>query len=374
MSWACVGLVSLLAAIDADCQALIEANTQAIGLVRTIQVHYTIASTGRGKKQSTEIWWAREGTRERIRRVGGHIEPTADGRPRDIEDILIDGPVYKWLSNWDPKRPQKITPTKQGTVRAWTGPQTNVNKATITPSQQLHFEVDFLPRRTLRELANVSTQVTCQRSVQVDGRELSLISLECPEDSGTLGKRHVDVYLDPAAGYMMRKVVVNAPSVRIGKGPPMSISDVREVLEFEDFGNGVFVPTRIRLGSLKHWGAELKVTSLKVNEPIPPDTFELRWPKFAEVSHTPPVNGRYRVEIWGDDKPIAEVKTRQDIKSLEAELRRNPLLAAELGPIPGAPLPPPASLMAKLSIALGTLVAIMVGLILYRRIREQAAA
>lgn len=375
MSWACVGLVTLLTAIDADCQALIDANSHTLGLVRTIQVSYTITPTAGGDKRPCEMWWAREGARERIRRVGGHIEPTSDGRPRDIDDLLIDGPVYKWLQNWDPKHPQKITPTKQGTVRAIVGPQTNVNRANIAPSQQLHFEVDFMPRRTLSELAKVSTNVSCQRRVQFDGRELLLISLESPDDSAySLGKRYFDVYLDPAAGYMMRKIVVKAPKVVIANQPPTSVSYASEVLEFEDFGNGVFVPTKIRKGSGDRWGTELTVTSLKVNEPIPPGTFEWRWPKFVAVTHEPPVHGKYKVEIWGDDKPVAEIKRVQDLKIVEAELRKDPLVAAELGPIPGAPLPPPTSMMLKLSLALCALGAIMIGLILYRRIREQAAA
>ena len=368
-------LVSLVAAIEPDCQALIDANTQTLGLVRTIQVNCTIASTGGGRKQVTELWWAREGARERIRRVGGHIEPTADGRPRDIEDILIDGPVYKWLQNWDPKNPQKITPTEQGTVSAATGPQTNVSGVNIAPSHQLLFEVEDRPRRTLAELARVSPKVTCKGKVELEGRELRLISLEYPEEDAIyqMGKRHIDVYLDPAAGYMIRKIVVDVAGKIVSDGPPRSFVHAHEVLEFKDFGGGIFVPIKIRHTAPKLL-SETVVKSIKINEPIPPETFELHWPKYAAIKHYPPVNGRFKIELWGDDEPVAEIKKVQDFDVVEAELRKDPRVAAELGPLPGAPLPPPRSMMIKLSLALGALVAIMIGLVLYRRIREQAAA
>jgi hypothetical protein len=116
------------------------------------------------------------------------------------------------------------------------------------------------------------------------------------------------------------------------------------------------------------------VKSIKVNEPIPPETFEMDWPKYVEIVHLPPVNGRTKVEIWGGDKPIQEIKQVADLRAVEAELRKDPLIAAELGPEPGAPLPPPMATLTKLFVAFGVLLALMIGLVIRRRIREQAAA
>src|SRR5262249_39779586 len=132
--------------------------------------------------------------------------------------------------------------------------------------------------------------------------------------------------------------------------------------------------TKVRLGTLKRWSSELNVTSLKVNEPIPPETFELHWPRFVAVAHEPAVNGRFKVEIWDDDRPVAEVKKVQDLKTIEADLRKDPVIAAELGPSIDVRPPAAMSSLVKLSIVLGALAAVMVALALYRRIREQAAA
>ncbi len=369
-----ISVMSLVAALDPQCQALIDANAQTLDLIRTIQVTYSLVHSENPDPRPNETTWRREGRRERIWNVGGHLEPTPEGRPRDIEDLLIDGDTYKLLKNWDPTSPQKITPTKQGTVRATTGPQTNVNATVLAPSALLHLEVDMLPRRTLSELAKVSPNVTCKGKVEVGGRDLWLISLETPEETTkTTSKKHFDVYLDPQAGYMIRKLVVNA-NVMFSDGKIVKDAHAHEVLEFKDFGDGIFVPIRIRHGSLEKWKSELVVKSIKVNEPIPPETFVLNWPKYAQIVHLPPVNGKAKVEIWGEDEPIAEMKKVSDLRTVEAELRKDPRVAAELGPVAGSPPPPPMSTLVKLFIAFGALLAVMIALVIRRRIREQAAA
>jgi hypothetical protein len=366
--------LTVIAAIDPQCQALIDSNAQTLALIQTIQVNYTIARLNTPQMPFHETWWSRQGRRERIRRVGGKLEPTADGRPRDIHDLLIDGDTYKWLKNWDPENPQHITPTKQGTVRASTGPQTNVNAFVAAPSHELFLEVDSVPRRTLSELAKVSPNVTCKGKVELDGRQLWLISLETPEENTTTTyKCYFDVYLDPNAGYMIRKVVVNAPNVVLANGKTTKLGHAHEVLEFQDFGDGIFVATKIRNGTPQKWLSETVVKSIEVNESIPPETFELDWPKYVQVVHHPAVNGKFRVEIWGDDKPLKEIKKVADVRTFEAELRKDPAIAAELGPEPGTRPPVPMSLMLKLSIVLGVLLIIMTALIIVRRIREQPA-
>ncbi len=374
-----IAICCLVAAIDPECQALIDAHSQTLELIRTIQVKLVtriVAGKIESRKQVNEIWWSRDGQRERIRRVSDMLNPTADGRPRGISDALLDGDTYKWLRNWDPKSPQKITPVDQGTVRAMVGPQTGINPAGLAPSHALLFEVYPGPRRTLHELAEVSPTVTCKGKVQVDGRELWLISLETPEETtATTTKRYFDVYLDPRAGYMVRKVVMTAPRVLLGDGTTTKDRDVNEVVDFKDLGGGIFVPTKIttKAGPPGNLGTEMVVTSIKVNEPIPPETFEMEWPKYAAVHYYPPVDGKLKMEVWGDGKSLREFHGPTDLRAFEAELRKDPLIAAELGPEPGVRPPVPASTMLKLTIALGAWAAVVVALIVVRRIREQAA-
>jgi hypothetical protein len=374
--WTYLGIISLVTVIDPQCQALIDANSQTVDLIRSIQVNYTVGKLDNPKHPIDQVSWSREARRERIKIFtdAAGFEPTSDGRPQGISDLLIDGDAYKLLRNWDPKNPQKITPVKQGTVRATMGPQTNVNATTHAPSYDLYFEVDCMPRRTLRELAKVSPKVTCKGQVQMDGRELWLLSLESPEETtATTMKKYYDIYLDPNAGHMIRKLVVNS-NVMMPDGKIVKDAHAHEVLDYKDFGDGIFVPTRIRHGTPEKWLSELVVTSIKVNEPIPPETFEMVWPKYAQIVHFPPVDGKLKVEVWGDDKPIQEIKGIGDLRTVEAELRNDPRTAADIGPDPGVRPPPPMATLTKLFIGFVALLALMIGLVIWRRIREQAAA
>jgi hypothetical protein len=364
----------VMSAVDPQCQALIDANSQSVDLITSIQVEYTIASPGNPEPPWDRISWARRGTRERIQRVANAAGGSPDGRPLGISDELLDGPISKHLTNWDPAEPQKITPTRQGTVRATVAPRTTVNAELVTPSENLLFEIDRNPRRTLAELAEVAPKVTCKGKVNVNGNQLWLLSLESPEETtSTTTKKYFDVYLDPQAGYMVRKVAVRAPKVILGNGQTTSYEYSREVIDFENLGDGVFVPTKVRNSIRDKWMSEVQVESIKVNESIPAETFQMNWPKYAQIRHLPPVDGKVRVEVWGDGRPIRDIANNDDVRTLEAELRKDPAIAAELGPLLGAALPPPASTMVKLSIGLAVLVVIMVTLIIWRRIREQAA-
>jgi hypothetical protein len=368
MIWALTG-------IDTQCQSLIDANAQSLELIRTIQINYTVTmAPDNGKKQVDEVWWNREPGRERIRRVTDLFQPRADGRQLGISDVVLDGDSYKWLQNWDPEKPQKITPSRQGTVRASVGPRTNVNPASVSPAQQLLFEVFFAPRRTLRELAAVSPNLACKGKVVVDGRELWRLSLESPEENTPRTvKRFFDVYLDPLAGHMIRRMVMDAPNILLPDGKAMKETWAYEVVEFKDLGDGVFVPIRIRTGTPKQWLAELAVKSLKVNEPIPRETFEMQWPQFAAVHYYPLVDGKVKFEIWGDGKPIKEFIGPADLNAFETELRNDSKFAGAIGPGHGAIPPPPASTLTRLSLVLAVLLALMVALVIRRRIREQSA-
>ena len=73
---------------------------------------------------------------------------------------------------------------------------------------------------------------------------------------------------------MIRKLVVNL-NVMMPDGKIVKDAHAHEVLDYKDFGDGIFVPTRIRHGTPEKWLSELVVTSIKVNEPIPPR--HLKW-------------------------------------------------------------------------------------------------
>ena len=318
------------AALDPECRALIDANVRTLDLIRSIEVDYTIVWIEKPQEPVIETWWSREGRRERSRSDGTYFDSRTKELRRVLNDRVVDGDTCKWLQNWDPQHPPKIRPLRPGTVRATVGPQTNVSDPGA-PSGFLLLDVTSFPRRSLSELAKVSPKVECKGKVQLDGRDLWLLSLESPEETTpTTTKHYYDVYLDPAAGHMIRKVVVNSPKVILDDGKTIKNSHAHEVVEFKDFGGGIFVPMKIRNGSLDSYLTELVVKSVNINEPIPPATFEMHWPKYVQVVYHPPVDGRFKVVVWGDGKPLREITGPSDLQALEAELRQDPKIAAEL--------------------------------------------
>jgi hypothetical protein len=369
-----VALLAMMLAIDPECQAVIDANSQSIQSLRTIQVSYTIAWTSDREQAICEQLWVRDGQKERVERITNPNGPPLVGEnPRTRLEFVINGDSVKFLRNWDPENPARITPTNQAGIRADVLPRTGINPAALVPSAQLLFEVESMPRRTLSELANGSS-VTCKERVEVDGHELSLVSL-VPHEETTAPylKREYDVFLDPTAGYMIRKVVVRVKTML----PTKQIRDethVHEVTEFKDFGDGIFFPMRIRNGTPGSWMTEIVVQEVELNEPVPDDTFEMQWPEFVLVRYNPPVNGVLKFDVWGDGKALASFEGSDDLRGFEAKLREDPIMAAKLGTDPGAVRPaPPLSLMFKLLIAFAVLLGILAAAVVARRVREQSA-
>jgi hypothetical protein len=312
-----------------ECQAIIDANTRSNALIRTVQLHYS-REYQRDPKHGGQTWWSRDGVRERIREVGANNGQIRAGRPTAIYDVLITNNRFYLLKNWDPNTPQPITPLIQGTVRAVTGAYVNENPGPTTPSADLLFEMPFTPRRTLAELASVSPTVGCRGWVMEDGRRLFCISLETPEaQTETTIKWYVDVFVDPKAGHMIRKVKLNAPKRKRANGQ-LGVSRTEEVVDFRDCGDGIFVPSLVRRKDEKSAHlVDFVVDGIRVNQSIPEAEFAMEWPKYVAVNNLPLVGGKSPVDIWGDGKPLRRVRSVSDVKALEEELTRDPVTRAE---------------------------------------------
>jgi hypothetical protein len=107
------------------------------------------------------------------------------------------------------------------------------------------------------------------------------------------------------------------------------------------------------------------VRSIEVNSSLPEDAFDLKFPKYCQVRYLPPVNGRFAVDIWGDDGPLRRVNSLQEIQAFEDELRRDPATAAELD---ADPTRGPSYLKYALAVA-GIVAVLVVLLLLGRRFR-----
>jgi hypothetical protein len=326
-----------VAAPDPECRQIIEANAHTLGLIRTLELHYIIRPPARPVLAS-QIWWSKEGSRERIKEISGH-PPTTEGRPTNIRDLLISSGKTYFLRNWDPTNPQRISPTHQGSVTAIEEPHTNVNPGTRSPAADLLMEVLWMPRRTLSELASVSPSIQSKGWIADNGRKLFCISLETPEETADRSlKWFVEAYVDPTAGYMIRKLILTAPGFKWPNGTTgMTLRS--EVDGFRDCGDGIYIAENLRHQG-DEGGTECLVDGIKVNQPIPEGQFVMNWPKYVQVRHLPPADGRAFTEIWGDGKAVGVIKQRGDAERIEAELAQDPAIRAEFDLVRQLPAQP----------------------------------
>ena len=368
-------MVSLATLLDPQCQELIDANSRTASLIRTVELEYDLAWIETPGTVVDRVTWIREGKSERVMRQSKPDAALSELEPRSTVEFVLKGDKVKSLYDWDRANPPKITPTHQGRVRADIMPRTPFNPAALSPAEQLRLEVDSMPRRTLADLAKASPNVKCHGKVFSGGRELWKISLESPEQTtGNTTKRNFDVFLDPTAGYLIRRIEVHS-DILLPTGKHHKDERVHEVVEFKDVGDGVFFPLQVRNGTPAFWGTELKVRKIKLNEPVDASNFEMEWPKFAAVRHHPAVNGVIAFDIWGNGQPLRSFKGSDDLRPFEAELRANPLVAAELGPVftGKVPAPPTLSTVVKLGFLGGGLLLLVIVLTVHRRLRDQMA-
>lgn len=301
---------------DLDLESIVSAHTDAVGLIHFIDVTIDFEAqnqpdTRAVKTPLTFSWrWSSQGDQERIRVCTDYFDPTADGRPTNLTDMYQDGRVRKVLQNYDPKNPQKITPLYQGTLRASTEPQTRSRPVNYPdPTPYLGLRVQFNDRELPRSLAEVRKEyqnVSLVGKLPYEDHFVWRIRAEIP---GSEGKNYMEIDLDPTKNYHIRRFSAHNGSYKVTGGGEMPFDSVREVIEFHDGGNGVFIPLRFVERVQFHDGSSSitlhgTVTIQALNTAMPADAFNFQFPKYANVRRLPPVGKKVTVDIWGDDGPI----------------------------------------------------------------------
>lgn len=315
-----------------EVRRLAEANASAVDLIQSVDL--TSERTrdlprqsppAKGLRQST--WrWSKQGSVERVRYRYHDLDPDSRGLPRNLGDLIQDGRSRKSLLNWDPKHPQAITPVQQGTVRATVEPQTPELPGWFAdPAVSLCMRLSYSARdrpRLLAELVRQSPRVILKGKERVRGHETWRIFLEHP---GIRGKRNPDdyfeVFLDPAVNFMISRVITRRGGIKTTEGDTVWTTTT-DVLSFRDCGQGVFIPVEteeIVLDSRYKDDVPLfvyheSVSGLVVNQELPPDALDFKFPKYAQVRFLPPVKGKVKAQLWGDDdKPILDINGSRDL-------------------------------------------------------------
>ncbi len=316
MHFFCIATVCVGSVLGSECDELINANAQSLSLIRTIEVEYELETLDPSDSTALKSQWTKDGDLERF---GRSHEPD-----RNSVDVVQDGETVRQLRNWVPNTP--LTPTYQNGVEAEVRPQTIYPASAISPAYQLCMELSAVPKWSLAELAKVSPRTECKGKVDRGGETLWLIKLESPDDApAEESKNRFEVFLDPSHGYAIRRLVVHRDE-KLPDGRSRVYSHCHEVFEYKDFGDGVFLPIHVKHGTYSGgedlWETEVKVRVARVNEVIPPEKFELKWPQFAIVKYFPAVNGQVKFDVWGSDGPIETFVGNVDLRRWSEDRQR----------------------------------------------------
>ncbi len=326
------GQVKELPSSTPSALALAEANESAIGLIHSADLVIDISvDRVRGlparneNEQMKRSWrWSKRDDVERIRYRYDYLRPE-DGLPVNIGDMIQDGRTRRTLLNWDPTNPQKIEPLNNGTVKARVEPQTpRLPGFFAHPSVFLGLRMQLNSQDlalTLAELVRASPRAEVRGKVRIHGYDTWRIFVEHPNNSGPKSDgSFYEVFVDPAVNFMVRRVEAHDRATTVDKLKVSPYTYSREIQEFHDCGGGVFVPTRFEDQSLGDGRAAPSmvlhgdVRNLTVNVELPPDALDFAFPKHVLVRFLPPVNGKAKKSLWGDnDTPILEVHKAQDL-------------------------------------------------------------
>jgi hypothetical protein len=287
-------------------QQVVKANTAAINAIRSIHVtievsnNYPVPGEESPPTEPQPTWtyeWYKDGTRERVRQ---HL---LRGKGPHSYDASNGPKGYKVLHNYDPSNPPSESSAsraggeidKMRTDDALGGSVRASSYIAPFPVERgtLEAYVKKYPDSKLAETPATS-KLDCYEITTIDEKSLG---------SGSIDVRDVRVFVDPKAGFWIR---------RIEKGPWQKSTDpgdkgtfIGEVQEFKDCGNGIFWPLRIYQSTRlpgRSIGLETSIrhTLHSVNQSLSDEDFEVRFPDWLVVHDK--TSGQ--VFVWGlDNKP-----------------------------------------------------------------------
>jgi len=306
---------------------LVRANKAAVESVRNIDMRIKVYRTGwRGQRLEEPIHlssqrWSKEFDKER-QRYAQHLGrgPDAEGNPHNIGDLIETSDQRRVLLNWDPTNPQRITPHRQGTVRAWFEPPTpNLPGDFPNPQASMalfQIQANLVDTRwTLDRLVAESPSVKVTESTGEQGNQLWKLLIAHPDNktNGPFENSRYEVILDPNANYLISSIVAYIADVDPSPENTVPIRTERQVTEFARGQDGTYFPKRVvaRLydGNAAPDAApaseQLSVAEdVVINAELPADSFDFSFPEHSVVHELMAADGSMPLHVWGsDDKP-----------------------------------------------------------------------
>ncbi len=189
-------------------------------------------------------------------------------------------------------------------------------------------------RFSLRELVQQAKAVEVRESAaQEAGADKGLVCLRIWRDINKNEREaksgsYFDIFLDPHAGMMARKVVNHHDQYAWpGEGKLPWAEWVHEVMTFHNAGEGVFFPIesewRVYRSDRKEPTSivQIKAKTFIVNQALPDDAFDFRFPENATVILEE--EGKRKLYLWGpNNEPVRTMTTAAEVLEAQREFDR----------------------------------------------------
>lgn len=330
------------AALPQQVRDLIEAQESSLGLVHQFYVELEVryrpllnVPAGTPAYHSGSWSLCVQGDLERLRNKDFAVDPKTRKVQRTLfRDTFQDGIHRKVLTGWDPDHPVALAPTEQQGVKAFLEPQPpkpskNGDCAVVLLLAVSDMIGPLAKRQPLSAFVRSARQVELRPLGAEERGSADLICLRVWQpaaDAATRGD-YFDVYLDPRAGMMVRKVVNHKENYKWpGEGTFPWAEWVHEVTRFRDVGQGVFFPEESELRVYRSGREQptavtrFVTTRLVVNEELPEGALDFRFPENTLVRY-PVENGQRRVALWGaDNRPVRFLNGTEEIVAADQAL------------------------------------------------------
>jgi hypothetical protein len=305
---------------------VVAAHDATVELVRTLDIDVTIS--GQRTKDHTDRrfqdhWRIRRDVqRERIQ-VWMNDLAHPDPKDQALNDIFRDGQTSHEIRNLIPALAGRLTPNNQQRASFSKRPQTNaIQGVDVYGWLGLTIMLNRTRERlTYREFASRASNVRVLPNLSPEGWVTLAGSLPFGENPKLIAD--FTIQLDPQCGMLARTIRSREPYFHSVSRESGSTTLERRFPSVTSFGDGVFFPTskcEMLLWENDPTGdpvsrTDLKFTSLRVNERLPSDAFDFRFPANALVSCEPPKDGIY-LELWGpNNAPIRGFATVGELES-----------------------------------------------------------
>jgi hypothetical protein len=314
---------------------LVRAHESSSGLIHQFDIEVEIsilqpASASMPAVQTGTTRWARKDSLERIRAVDfirrdgfGEVERTL------FADQFDDGKERRILRGWDPDHPVSLSPGEQHGLSGYLERQAFQKMSMRDPAPLLLLSLRDVtdthgPRLSLRQVVRQARAIEVRDpGAQDPPAPDHLISLRIWRDaaknkSGANSSRYFDVFFDPRAGMMVRKLVNHHDQYAWpGAGTLPWAEWVHEVTSYHDAGNGVFFPIQAEMRVYRSDRKEptsivqIKPKAFTVNKALPADALDFRFPENTTVISEEA--GKRTVYLWGPkNQPVREMHTREE--------------------------------------------------------------